>query len=301
MQTSPPPPAPDRPDARGDDTGRESSLLRALRERNSFPIMVELRPPLAGLDRDDRIDAWIDLQDATGRFVRDGHWILLTDDAVGEAEEENLGHSLANLPPDVPRDRIVPILTCKHPLDYCLLYAKRASAAGIETLTVVGGDPGGPPRCVPHAYVLRERLRATVPGVSLAGWANPHREADEQFGFLESDFHAGLSLTQIVTEDSLGHLEELASRIERAGLDLPLVAGVFHFHNANPRRLRTLGRFFPVPAEKITRAYASGVEPDTYTANAIRAARDAGARAVYVSNLGITGGPRRLRRILERV
>ncbi|HKK92438.1 MAG TPA: hypothetical protein VJ925_03350 [Longimicrobiales bacterium] len=279
----------------------DGSLLRALRAPGDFPVMVELRPPLADLDRDERIDAWIDLHDTMGRLVRDGHWILLTDDAVGEEEEENLGHSLANLPPEVPRDRIVPILTCKHPLDYCLLYAKRASAAGIDTLTVVGGDPGGPPRCVPHAYILRERLRDTVPEISLAGWANPHRDVDEQFGFLERDFHAGLSLTQIVTEDSLGHLEELARRIARAGLDLPLVAGVFHFHNANPGRLEMLGRFFPVPAEEITRAYESGVDPETYTANAIRAARDAGARAVYVSNLGMTGGPRRLRRILERV
>lgn len=280
-------------------TSGEGSLLRAIRERDGFPVLVELRPPLAGLDRNDRIDAWIDLHDTIGRLVRDGHWILLTDDAVGEAEEENLGHSLANLPPEVPRDRIVPILTCKHTLDYCLLYGQRAAAAGIETLTVVGGDPGGPARCVPHAYLLRDRLRRSVPQLTLAGWANPHRDAEEQFGYIEEDFHADLSLTQIVTDHTLGHLEALATRIERAGLDLPLVAGVFHFHNADPRRLEMLGRFFPVPTERITRAYESGVEPEEFTARAIRSARDAGARAVYVSNVGIGRGARRLRRILD--
>ncbi len=278
----------------------ERSLTGAVRDPSRFPVLVELRPPLAGLGRDERIDAWIDLHDAIGRFVRDGHWILLTDDAVGEAEEENLGHSLANLPGDVPRDRVVPILTCKHSLDYCLVYAQRTVAAGIGTLTVVGGDPGGPPRCVPHAYLLRERLRRAAPGLTLAGWANPHRDADEQFRFLASDFHADLSLTQIVTDASLGSLEALATRIERDGLDLPLVAGVFHFHNADPRRLEMLGRFFPVPAERITREYESGVAPETFTARAIRAARDAGASAVYVSNVGLTGGPRRLRSILRR-
>jgi len=278
----------------------DASLARALRGGGDAPVIVELRPPLAGLDREERIDMWIDMHDAMGRFVRDGHWILLTDDAVGEAEEENLGHTLANLPPDVPKDRVVPILTCKHALEYCRLYAQRAAAAGIETLTVVGGDPGGPPRCLPHAYLLRERLRAAAPTLALAGWANPHRDADEQFGFLAEDFHADLSLTQIVTEHTLGNLEALATRLDREGLDLPLVAGVFHFHNADPKRLAMLGRFFPVPAEEITREYERGVEPEAYTAAAIRAARGAGARAVYVSNVGVGGGPRRLRRILER-
>lgn len=281
--------------------GPPASFLRALRAEGHAPVMVELRPPLAGLDRPARMDAWIDLADAIGRFVRDGHWILLTDDAVGEAEEENLSHSLANLGPDVAMDRVVPILTCKHTLEYCELYAQRAVAAGLDALTVVGGDPGGPPRCVPHAWELRRRLRGIAPGMSLFGWANPHRNAEEQFGFLSERFHADASLTQIVTPDSPGHLEALARRIDDAGLDLPLVAGVFHFHNASPARLEMLGRFFPVPAEEITRAYERGIEPEAYTASAIRTALDAGASAVYVSNVGVTGGPRRLRRILEEV
>lgn len=279
----------------------DASLPRALRDAAEPPILVELRPPLAALDRDARIDSWIDLNDAMDRFIRDGHWILLTDDAVGDAEEENLGHSLANLSPEVPRDRIVPILTCKHTLEYCLLYGQRAAAAGIQSIAVVGGDPGGPPRCVPHAFELRSRLQGVVPGMALAGWANPHRDPDEQYRFLTENFHAEFSLTQVVTPHSPGDLETLVRRLDRDGIDLPLVAGIFHFHNANPERLEMLGRFFPVPAEQITRAYASGMDPEEYTAKAIRRALDSGARSVYLSNLGLTGAPRRLERILARV
>ena len=37
-------------------------------------------------------------------------------------------------------DRLVPFLTSKHSLDYCLMYADRASAHGFGALTVLGGD-----------------------------------------------------------------------------------------------------------------------------------------------------------------
>ncbi len=137
--------------------------------------------------------------------------------------------------------------------------------------------------------------------MALAGWANPHRDPDEQYRFLTEDFHAEVSLTQVVTHHSPGDLETLARRLDRDGIDLPLIAGIFHFHNANPRRLEMLGRYFPVPAEQITRAYASGMDPEAYTATAVRSALDSGARAVYISNLGMTGAPRRLERILAQV
>jgi len=77
----------------------DASLVRALRARegDDMPVLVELRPPLAGLDRGERIDMWIDMNDAMGRFVRDGHWILLTDDAIGEGVD-NEGHIDKTLP-----------------------------------------------------------------------------------------------------------------------------------------------------------------------------------------------------------
>ena len=169
----------------------QSALLEAL--RGEAPVVaVELRPPPAGMDPGEAMEAWIDLHQALRRFAGQGRFVIVTDNAVGDAEEENLAHMLANLPEEAPRTRIVPILTSKHSLGYCLLYAERAAAAGLDALTVVGGDRGvGPPRCVDHAFQLRARIRERVPELVLGGGANPHRPADEQAGFLTApDFHA---------------------------------------------------------------------------------------------------------------
>jgi hypothetical protein len=87
------------------------------------------------------MDAWIDLNHALRRFTASGRFVLLTDDAVGQAEEENLGHLAANLSGASEPGRLLPFLTCKHRLDYCLLYAERAAALGLEALVVLGGDP----------------------------------------------------------------------------------------------------------------------------------------------------------------
>jgi len=123
------------------------------------------------------MSAWIDLHHTLGRLTRDDLFVFLTDNAVGAQEEENLAHVGANLGSDVDRRRIVPILTAKHTLDYCLLFASRAAAQGYDTLTVLGGDPSvGPPRCVPHAQDLREMIRSRAPGVSLGGWVNPLKD-----------------------------------------------------------------------------------------------------------------------------
>ena len=72
--------------------------------------------------------------DAPGTFV------FLTDSAVGAQEEDNLRHLVTNLGQDVPRDRIVPFLTAKHSLEYCLSYADRAHQSGFPALVVLGGD-----------------------------------------------------------------------------------------------------------------------------------------------------------------
>ena len=54
--------------------------------------------------------------------------VFMTDNAVGQAEEENLTHLMANLTGDVSPSQLVPFLTSKHTLDYCLLYAARAAS-----------------------------------------------------------------------------------------------------------------------------------------------------------------------------
>ncbi|MHC5066745.1 MAG: hypothetical protein ACYTG5_22545, partial [Planctomycetota bacterium] len=122
------------------------------------------------------IDVWIDMYHAMERLARRDTVIFLTDNAVGQREEENLGHLTANLSDEVDRSRIVPFLTTKHSLDYCHLYASRAFGSGFGAITVLGGDTSiGPPRCVPHSAELRRSIRARVPSLHLGGWANPSR------------------------------------------------------------------------------------------------------------------------------
>src|SRR6187549_156342 len=89
-------------------------------------IAAELRPPRAELEAGASIDAWIDTYHAVRGLTRNGTFVFLTDSAVGLREEDNLRHLVINLGSDVPRSHVVPFLTSKHPLDYCLSYADRA-------------------------------------------------------------------------------------------------------------------------------------------------------------------------------
>ncbi|UCC26622.1 MAG: hypothetical protein JSU98_05840 [Gemmatimonadales bacterium] len=279
----------------------DAALVREL--SGSEPVVaVELRPPPAELDTGDTMEAWIDLHHVLRRFAGQGRFVFVTDNAVGKAEEENLAHLMANLPEEVSRDRVVPILTSKHSLEYCLLYAQRAAAAGIEALTVVGGDKDvGPPRCVPHAHLLRERIRRRVPALGLGGWANPHRPAEEQAGFLTApDFHATFYLTQVVSHHTAGSVEALQRELENRGAShLRGLAGVFLYRSANPGTLERLGQYFPVPAREITAEFEAGASAEEICGRSVRALLDAGAAGVYLSNLGFRGAGRRLRRILE--
>src|SRR6476660_2389275 len=118
------------------------------------------------------MDAWIDTYHAVRGLTRRGVPVFLTDSAVGMEEEDNLRHLVANLGRDVPRERIVPFLTSKHTLDYCLSYADRAHQHGFPALVVLGGDKSvGIPRSVEHAWQLREMLRARDHELALGGWA----------------------------------------------------------------------------------------------------------------------------------
>ena len=124
------------------------------------------------------MDAWIDTYHAVRRLTREGTFVFLTDSAVGAEEEDNLRHLVTNLGTDVPRERIVPFLTSKHSLEYCLSYAERAHQSGFPALVVLGGDKSvGPPRSVEHAWQLRALLRSRDHTLALGGWANPHGDA----------------------------------------------------------------------------------------------------------------------------
>ncbi len=277
-------------------------ILEALAQPGPL-VSVELRLPRTDLDRAGGMSAWIDLHHSLGRLTRDGLFVFLTDNAVGAAEEESLAHVGANVGESVDLRRIVPILTTKHTLEYCETFAARAASDGFDALTVLGGDTAvGAPRCVPHGRDLREILRARVPSLALGGWVNPHRTVDEQVGFIRPPHaHAEFALSQIVSHHSLAGVARLLEALERSGVAVPVVFGVFLYRSANPATLGTLSRFFPVPVEELTREFASGASAEEICARSIRELRRIGADKVYVSNLGNRGAGRRLAKILERV
>lgn len=277
-------------------------LLEALLRPGPF-VSVELRPPRSNLAAADGMSAWIDLHHTLGRLTRDDLFVFLTDNAVGAAEEENLAHVGANVGDSVDLRRIVPILTCKHTLDYCQTFAIRAASDGFEALTVLGGDVSvPPPRCVPHGRDLREALSVRVPGVTLGGWVNPHRDPVEQVGFLTAaDAHAEFALSQVVSHHALNAVERFVAEVERSGTQKPIVYGVFFYRSANPKTLAMLSRFFTVPVAEITAEFEAGDSAEAICARSVRRLRDVGAEKIYVSNLGERGAGRRLKRILDLV
>ena len=275
-----------------------SDLVTAL--GSGSPVVgVELRPPRAELAANEGMDAWIDTYHAVRRLTRSGTFVFLTDSAVGTAEEDNLRHLVANLGHDVPRESIVPFLTTKHSLEYCLSYAERAHQSGFPALVVLGGDKAvGAPRSVEHAWRLRQLIRERDRSLALGGWANPYADPDRQVDYLADEHvHAEFYLTQIVSHHRIAPVARLLDVADRRGLELPGVFGVFYYRSANAKTLQALSGFLPVPADELTREFAEGATADDVCARTIRALRAAGARHFYVSNLPLA----RAQSVLERV
>jgi hypothetical protein len=249
------------------------------------------------------MELWIDMYHSIQRLIRHDTIIFLTDNAVGLSEEENLAHLTANLAGDVDPSRIVPFVTSKHSLEYCLMHASRAASHGFEALTVLGGDHTvGPPRCVPHARELRSLIRRRVPRLDLGGWANPHRPAAEQVDYLLDDrFEAEFYLTQVVSHHSIRAVEQFLKEARRRGVTQPGVFGVFLYRSANPGTLARLADFFPVPAAELTREFEAGLSAEEICAKTVRALREVGADKVYLSNLGFEQVDARYRRIVEQI
>jgi 5,10-methylenetetrahydrofolate reductase len=277
-------------------------FLSALRSGSSV-FAAELRPPRAELAARDGMDAWIDTYHAVRRLTRQGTFVMLTDSAVGAEEEDNLRHLVINLGNDVPRERIVPFVTSKHSLEYCLSYAERAHQHGFPALVVLGGDKSvGAPRCVEHAWQPRQLLRGRDHGIALGGWANPHADPERQVDFIASaDFNAEFFLTQIVSHHHVANVTRFIDALERRGVTAPGVFGVFFYRSANPKTLDALKGFLPVPIDGLTRDFASGATPEDVCAKTIRALMDAGARHFYISNLPIARAQTVLSNVLAKV
>lgn len=276
-------------------------LLTALRTEASV-FAAELRPPRAELAAHEGMDAWIDTYHAVQRLTREGTYVFLTDSAVGMQEEDNLRHLALNLGTNVPRDRIVPFLTAKHSLEYCLSYAERAHQYGFPALVVLGGDKAvGIPRAVEHAWQLRQMLRQKDHTVALGGWANPHADPVRQAEYLAAaDFHAEFFLTQIVSHYDAASVERFVETARARGVTMPGVFGVFFYRSANPRTLSGLKNFLPVPAEGLIREFGSGATAEDVCANTIRTLMKAGAKHFYISNLPLGRAQHVLTGVIER-
>lgn len=275
------------------------SFLDRLRDPRPL-IAVELRPPRRDASTAASMDAWIDTYHGVRRLMDRDCLVLLTDSAVGKSEEESLLHLMDNLGPDADPARIAPILTCKHPLDYCTRFPLRAAEHGHRALVVLGGDRhDGVPRCVEHAYLLRQIVRGRHPALTLGGWANPHGDPAKQVGFLRAaESSADFFLTQVVSHYDIRPVDAFLEEAARQGLELPSMFGVFYYRSARRATLEALRPFFPVPAENLQRDLGpDGPGPVEVCARTIAALRARGVSHVYVSNLV----PTRARETLDRI
>lgn len=280
----------------------QPSFLELLRGDTPL-ISAELRPPRAELAAREGMDAWIDMYHAIRGLTRQQFRVFLTDSAVGTQEENNLRHLVTNLGRDVARDHIVPFLTAKHSLDFCLTYAEQAAQHGFPALVVLGGDKTlGRARCVDHAWQLREQIRRREPRLTLGGWANPYAEPLAQAAHLaDRSFSAEFYLTQVVSHLNLDPVLRFLDACGRQGVSAPGVFGVFYYRTANPRTLAQLGRFLPVPAEGLAAEFASGATAIDVCARTLRAMMGVGIRHFYISNLPVLTAVSTLNAVLERV
>src|SRR5207302_2064021 len=98
-------------------------------------------------------------------------------------------------------------------------------------LVVLGGDrSAGAPRCVEHAWQLRQLLRAKDHTIALGGWANPHADPEQQVAYLSAaDFNAEFYLTQIVSHHRIDPVARFLETADKRGMALPGVFGVFFY------------------------------------------------------------------------
>jgi 5,10-methylenetetrahydrofolate reductase len=261
-------------------------LVDRLREETTV-VAAELRPPRAELDAREGMDAWIDTYHAIRRLSRQHVPVFLTDSAVGTQEENNLRHLIANLGRDLPRDMVVPFLTSKHSLDFCLSYAKQARQHGFTSLVVLGGDKTvGRPRCVEHAWDLRQEIRKHEPGLVLGGWANPHASVAQQVDFLlDERFCAEFYLTQVVSHFNLDPVKRFLAEVDRRPVAIPGMFCVFYYRSASPKTLEILSTFMPVPVQGLIAEFGAGATAAQVCARTIRALLAEGVRHICVCNL----------------
>jgi hypothetical protein len=279
-----------------------TSFLTQLRTSTTPVVAVELRPPRAELEAAEGIDAWIDTYHAVRSLARQNVRVMITDSAVGAQEENNLRHLVANLGAEIARAHVVPFLTTKHSADFCLGYADLLVDYQFRSLVVLGGDKHvGRPRCVEHAWQLRQQIRERHGSLELGGWANPAASASTQVEFLlDRNAHVDFYLTQITSHHQAAAVEGFIDEGRRHGLTIPGVFGVFYYRSPNPATLNLLRQFLPVPVDELLAEFGAGATAVDVCARTIRTLLDLGAKHFYVSNLPLRHTAQTLNAILER-
>jgi 5,10-methylenetetrahydrofolate reductase len=248
------------------------------------------------------VDAWIDSNHLMRKIASLGRFVFMTDGAIGRREEPNLRHVTINLGKETDRGRIIPILTTKHSLEYCLEFAQRAYSLGFTSLVVLGGDKSdNEPRCVEHAYELRSLIRKAVPGMTLGGWTSPHGGRRQVEYMLDSEYSADFYMAQIVSHYQLRSLDEFLNEASRLGMKIPGIFGVFYYRSASSKTLGMLSKFFPVPIEDLKRDLGAGISSDEICALSIHSLLQRGVKNVYISNLPMAAAAQTLGRVENRV
>ena len=278
------------------------SLLKALIDPRRFLLNVEMCPPRMDLPLEQSVDAWIDSNHLMRKIASLGRFVFMTDGAIGRREEPNLRHVTINLGEEADRTRIIPILTTKHSLEYCLEFAQRAYSLGFTSLVVLGGDKSDKePRCVEHAYELRGLIRRSVPGMTLGGWTSPHGGRGQVEYMLDSEYAADFYMAQIVAHYQIRSVDEFLNEAARLGLKIPGIFGVFYYRSASANTLEMLSKFFPVPVEELKRDFDAKRSPDEICALSIHALVQRGVRNVYISNFPMATAAEALGRVEVRV
>jgi 5,10-methylenetetrahydrofolate reductase len=278
------------------------SLLKSLLDPKRFLLNVEMCPPRMDLPLEESVDAWIDSNQLMRKITSLGRFVFMTDGAIGRREEPNLRHVTINLGSEADRSRIIPILTTKHTLEYCLEFAKRSYTLGFTSLVVLGGDKSDDtPRCVEHAYELRRLIRQTVPGITLGGWASPHGGRRQVEFILHPEYSADFYMAQIVSHYQTRALDDFLNETVRLGVRIPGIFGVFYYRSASPRTFSLLSNFFPIPVEELRRDFESKVSPEEICALSVHALLQRGVKNVYISNLPMATASKKLSHIEARV
>lgn len=278
------------------------SLLKELNNSERPFLNVEWCPPRMDMSLQQSLDAWIESNQFIRKVTSLNRLVFMTDGSTGRREEQNLRHIIVNLGSAADHSKIVPILTAKHSLEYCLEFAEKAYELGFRSIVVLGGDRFDDlPRCVEHAYELRKMIRERIPDLTLGGWANPHGGLRQVEYILHKDYCADFYLSQVISHYDQKSLDEFIDACTLRGVKLPSVFGVFYYRSSNMKTLNSLARFLPVPIKELTADFSLGRRPEDICADSINALLRRGIRNVYLSNLPTVGVGRLLERIEARL